>query len=513
MVCSVKTVAFRGMDIIPVEVQVHMAGGLPAFSVVGLADKSITESRERVRAALNSLGLSLPPKRITVNLAPADVQKEGSHFDLPIALALLAEMEAIPRDALDNYIALGEISLNGEITFVTGVLPAAIHARAQNLGVICPHANGAEAAWAGEFPILAPSHLLSAIQHFKGERILEAPRYTIDTTPFSYPDMRHIEGQQAARRALEIAAAGGHNMLMSGPPGSGKSMLAAALPGLLPELTAQETLEVSMIQSVAGQLASGALSNRRPFRDPHHSCSMPAMVGGGTKALPGEITLAHHGVLFLDELPEFSRQVLDALRQPLETGQVSIARAQSHVTYPARFQLIAAMNPCRCGYLDDPAQACSRAPKCGDEYQNKLSGPLLDRIDIHIEVPRVRVQVNEKFSSGESSHAIAARVSASRAKQQRRYRENAVKLNAHVSLEALLQEAPLEQNNRALIEKLVDQAGLSMRGYHRLLRVARTIADLDGSESIQNEHILEAYGYRKISYRSQIDKIRKETVS
>jgi magnesium chelatase family protein len=380
MVARVRTVAFHGVEVIEVETQVTIASGLPAFTVVGLPNKAVAESRERVRAALASLGLALPPKRITVNLAPADVLKEGSHFDLPVALGLLVAMEALPADELGGYTALGELALDGSLTSVAGVLIAALAAAGRGSGVICPAACGGEAAWAGEVEIVAAPSLLAVVNHFKGTQLLPPPEPHLVASRSAALDLADVKGQESAKRVLEIAAAGGHNLLMVGPPGSGKSMLAARLPGILTPLEPAEALEVGMIQSVADGLRHGGLSRQRPFRDPHHSASLAALVGGGPRARPGEISLAHQGVLFLDELAEFNRTALEALRQPLETGRVTIARAQGHLTYPARFQLVAAMNPCRCGHFAE--LACGRAPRCAEEYQAKLSGPLVDRIDL-----------------------------------------------------------------------------------------------------------------------------------
>ncbi|MDX1581931.1 MAG: YifB family Mg chelatase-like AAA ATPase, partial [Alphaproteobacteria bacterium] len=342
--------------------------GLPAFTVVGLPDKAVGESRERVRSALSAIGLALPPKRITVNLAPADLPKEGSHYDLPIALGILAAIEAVPADILDGYCVLGELGLDGRILPVNGALPAALAAAEDDLALICPAAAGPEAAWAAATEIIAAPDLIALLNHLKGVQVLSHPEPVVPPQAETGPDLRDIKGQESAKRALEIAAAGGHNLLMVGPPGAGKSMLAARLPGLLPPLSPAEALETSMIASIAGQLEGGAISLARPFRAPHHSASMAALVGGGIRARPGEVSLAHNGVLFLDELPEFSRQVLDSLRQPLETAKVVVARANAHVDYPARVQLVAAMNPCRCGYLGDPDLACSRAPKCAADY-------------------------------------------------------------------------------------------------------------------------------------------------
>ncbi len=345
MVARINTVAFHGIDVVDVDVQVHLGGGLPAFAVVGLPDKTVAEARERVRAALAALGLALPPKRITVNLSPADLIKEGSHYDLPIALGLLVAMGVIDADALADYVALGELALDGKLTAVAGALAAAIGANARQRGLICPASCGGEAAWAGG-EVLAPESLLALINHLKGSQVLSPPRPKLETRTEAVPDLRDIKGQESAKRALEIAAAGAHHLLMIGPPGAGKSMLAQRLPGILPPLTAAEALDVSMVHSLAGLLLETGLSRQRPFRNPHHSASMPSLIGGGARARPGEIALAHLGVLFLDELPEFARAALEALRQPLESGRAVVARANAHVTYPARVQLVAAMNPC-----------------------------------------------------------------------------------------------------------------------------------------------------------------------
>jgi magnesium chelatase family protein len=388
MVQRVATVAFEGIEVRPVDVQVQVAPGMPAFAIVGLPDKAVSEARERVRSALIASGLALPARRITINLAPADLPKEGSHYDLPIALGLMAAIGAIPHDALSGFTVLGELGLDGSIAPVAGVLPAAIGANARGDGLICPATCGPEAAWASpEIEIIAAGSLIQLANHFKGTQVLSRPQPKILETTGPLFDLADIKGQESAKRALEVAAAGGHNLLMVGPPGAGKSMLAARLPSILPPLAPAEL----MITSVAGAIQGGALTNRRPFRAPHHSASMPALVGGGLHARPGEVSLSHQGVLFLDELPEFQPQALDSLRQPLETGEVSIARANHRVTYPARFMLVAAMNPCRCGKANEPGFSCRRGPntRCAAEYQTRLSGPLLDRIDLHIEVPAV----------------------------------------------------------------------------------------------------------------------------
>ncbi len=502
MVARANTVAFRGIEVLDVDVQVQMASGLPAFTVVGLPDKAVVESRERVRAALHAMGLALPPKRITVNLSPADMLKEGSHFDLAIALGLLGAMGVVPADEIASYSAVGELALDGALTPVAGVLPAAIHANAGGRGLICPQAQGGEAAWAGEVEVLAPPDLLSLINHFKGTQLLTPPEATLAADETTYPDLRDIKGQESAKRALEVAAAGGHNLLMVGPPGAGKSMLAQRLPGLLPRLDPAEALEVSMIHSIAGELKDGGLVWRRPFRDPHHSSSVAALVGGGTRARPGEVSLAHLGVLFLDELPEVQRSALEALRQPLETGRVSVARANAHFTYPARIQLIAAMNPCRCGYLHDPQQACTRVPRCAIEYQSRISGPLFDRIDLHVDVPAVHPADLDLPPPAENSAQVAARVAAARDIQKRRYAsvstDPPIRTNSEADGELLEKVAAPEEAGRRLLLEASERMRLTARGYHRVMRVARTLADLEGSEGVTRIHVAEALSYRRV---------------
>lgn len=500
MTARVATVAFAGIDVLDIDVQVQMAHGMPSFAVVGLPDKAVAESRERVRAALSAMGLALPPKRITVNLAPADLAKEGSHFDLPIALGLLTVLGAVAEDAVCGCLALGELGLDGAIAPVTGVLPAAIHASAKNLSLICPAAQGGEAAWSAGSGVLAAPSLLALINHLKGTQILEPPKPKLESDEAACPDLADVKGQETAKRALEIAAAGGHNMLMSGPPGSGKSMLASRLPGILPPLDPAEALEVSMIHSVAGTLKNGGLIRRRPFRDPHHSASVAALVGGGLRAKPGEVSLAHRGVLFLDELPEFSRFALEALRQPLESGRASVARANGHVTYPAQVQLVAAMNPCRCGHADDPGRACSRAPRCAADYQSRISGPLFDRIDLHVEVAALSPGELTLPQRGERSADVAARVARARAVQAERYAAAgpAVRTNAAANGELLDKVAKPDAAGRQLLGEAVTRLGLTARGYHRILKVARTLADLDGSDAVRRLHIAEALAYRRV---------------
>ncbi|MDQ4136979.1 MAG: YifB family Mg chelatase-like AAA ATPase, partial [Pseudomonadota bacterium] len=503
-------VAFEGIEARAVDVQVQISGVNVAFVVVGLPDKAVAESRERVRAALVASGLALPAKRITVNLAPADLPKEGSHYDLPIALGIMAAIGALPGDALDGFTVLGELALDGSITGVAGVLPAAIAANARGHGLVCPAACGAEAAWAGgEIEILAPRSLIQLANHFKGTQVMARPEPAVAPVAGALPDLRDIKGQESAKRALEIAAAGAHALLFNGPPGAGKSMLAQRLPSILPPLSPRELLEVSMIQSVAGALSNGTLSDRRPFRAPHHSASMAALVGGGINARPGEVSLAHRGVLFLDELPEFQPQVLDSLRQPLETGEVLIARANHRVTYPARFQLVAAMNPCRCGQATEPGYACRRQPneRCMAQYQARLSGPLLDRIDLVIEVPAVSAADLILPPPAEGSAEVAARAAAARAVQTRRYAARGlegVTTNAACPAPLLEDVARPDAEGLSLIRDAADAMRLSARGFHRVLKVARTLADLDGEERVRRLHLAEALSYRSHSDRRPV---------
>ncbi|MEM6858018.1 MAG: YifB family Mg chelatase-like AAA ATPase [Pseudomonadota bacterium] len=493
MVALVKTVAYLGLEAKPVEVQCQVASGLPRFSIVGLPDKAVSESRERVQAALAAMGLALPPKRITINLSPADLPKDGSHYDLPIALALLAAMGATDAEQLGDWLAVGELSLDGRVVASPGVLIAALYASEAGCGLICPVDQGPEAKWASGVPVLAPRDLAGLLSHLKGASVLGDPTRGDVASTQAGTDLKQVKGQETAKRALEIAAAGGHNLLMVGPPGAGKSLLASCLPGILPQLTPTEALEVSMVQSVAGTLEAGRISRARPFRAPHHSASMAALTGGGLKVRPGEVSLAHLGVLFLDELPEFQRQVLDSLRQPLETGQVDVARANAHVTFPAQVQLIAAMNPCRCGYAGEADRICSRHPRCVGEYQGRLSGPLLDRIDLHVEVAALSASDLALPPPAEDSATVSARVAAARAMCEVR----GVRSNAELQGEALETHAAPDEEGRALLIQAAEKLRLSARGYTRMLRVARTIADLAGAAVVGRAHIAEALSYRQ----------------
>lgn len=500
MVARISTVAFQGIEGVAVEVQVMVAPGKMGIQIVGLPDKAVAESRERVQAALHASGLALPPKRVTVNLAPADLPKEGSHFDLPIALGLMAALGAIPADALADYVVVGELNLDGTIAPVAGALPAAISANGLGKGLICPSESGPEAAWAGrDVDILAPRSLIALANHFRGTQVLSRPEPAIRADPANLPDLADIKGQESAKRALEVAAAGGHNLLMVGPPGSGKSMLASRLPSILPRLSAAELLEVSMIHSIAGQLSGGKLSDRRPFRTPHHSASMAALVGGGVRARPGEASLAHHGVLFLDEFPEFAPQVLDALRQPLETGECIIARANHRVSYPATIQLVAAMNPCRCGMAGEPGHSCARGPRCVSDYQARISGPLMDRIDIRIDVPAVSAADLIRPMAAEKSAAVAARVARAREMQRERFTSAGMPetaTNARCSTALIEKLAEPDASGLQLLRDAAEKMKFSARGYHRVLKVARTLADLDEKPTIGRIHLAEAISYR-----------------
>jgi magnesium chelatase family protein len=493
MVSKVWTVSFRGIEVIDIEVQVQMTNGLPAFSIVGLPDKAVAESRERIRNALHTMGLALPAQKITVNLAPASVQKEGSHYDLPIALGLLGAMGILKKEELMEYSAVGELSLDGTLLAVPGILPAAFQSYLKKRRFICPYMCGPEAAWISNLDIVPAPSLLSLLNFFKGNQVIAPPTPKVATPYPKTIDFKEVRGQHTARRALEIAAAGGHHLLMSGPPGAGKSMLANRLPTILPDLDPAEALELSMIYSVAGLLPEGRLLQQRPFRDPHHSASLASLIGGGHKARPGEISLAHKGVLFLDELPEFSRSALESLRQPLESGKALISRANAHITYPSDIQLIAAMNPCPCGYLGDIDRSCRRVPICGEDYQKKISGPLLDRIDLHLSLPAVPPQDLVNLKEGESSQTIKARVISARLFQKKRNKDV---LNSRLSGKQLEEICQATEESNTLLLIAAEKFKLSARSYYRILKVARTIADLSQELHIERPHMAEALSYR-----------------
>jgi len=503
MVAKITTVAFQGIEALAVDVQVMVASGKMGMTIVGLPDKAVAESRERVQSALHASGLSMPVKRVTVNLAPADLPKEGSHYDLPIAVGLMVAMGVLPSDMAHRYIILGELSLDGAIAPVSGVLPAAMAAVSLDRGLICPGQCGGEAAWAAaDLELLAPFHLLELANHFKGSQMMRRP----DPCPYkiqdNLPDLADIKGQELAKRALEVTAAGGHNLLLVGPPGAGKSMLAQRLPSILPAPDAREMLDISMIASICGENTQGQIHASRPFRAPHHSASMAAMIGGGAKARPGEVSLAHNGVLFLDEFPEFSPQVLDSLRQPLESCSCLVARANHHVSYPADIQLIAAMNPCRCGMAGEPGHKCRRGPRCQSDYQARISGPLLDRIDLRIYVPALSASELMRPTTPEPSHRVAARVSAARERQRSRFLAlglNNIRTNGRCPAGLIEKIACLDAQAKTLLRKTSERMRLSARAYHRLLKVALTLADLDHSDKIGCQHLAEAISYRMAS--------------
>ncbi len=482
-----------GIDAPPVAVEVHIGGGLPALNLVGLPEAAVKESRERVRAALLTSNFDFPAARITINLAPADLPKEGGRFDLPIAIGILAASEQLPGADLKQVELVGELALDGGLRPVRGVLPIALAARDAGRALLLPRANADEAALIEGGELFAADHLLEICAHLTGQGRL--PLHTPAEAPTmhtEHPDLCEVQGQHQARRALEIAAAGAHSLLLYGPPGTGKTMLASRLPGILPPLGDREAVESAAVRSISRGGLDPAEWRQRPFRSPHHTSSAVALVGGGGNPRPGEISLAHHGVLFLDELPEFDRKVLEVLREPLEAGEITISRAANQVVFPARFQLVAAMNPCPCGYLGHPNGRCSCSPEQVARYRARISGPLLDRIDMHVEVPALPREALGNRQPAESSHAVQARVCAARARQLAR-RGHA---NAHLGPREINQDCPLGNSEAQLLEQASERLGLSARAYHRILKLARTIADLEGKEAIERRHLAEAIGYR-----------------
>lgn len=482
-----------------ITVETHLSNGLPCLNIVGLPETAVKESKDRVRSAILNSHFEFPQRRITINLAPADLPKEGGRYDLPIALGILAASGQIPLESLERHECLGELALTGELRSVNGCLPAAMACRKEKRGLLLPAGNANEASYVKTLPVLPAKHLLEVCAHLNGKQAISAHAFCAETNPSatSFLDLLDVKGQESAKRALEIAAAGNHNLLMIGCPGTGKTMLASRLPGILPELTETEALQVAAIRSIAHRASSPLrlMDKLRPFRNPHHTASAVALVGGGSHPRPGEISLAHNGVLFLDELPEFQRKVLEVMREPMESGEIIISRANAQMTFPARFQLVAAMNPCPCGYFGFGDGRCRCTPDQVRRYRDRLSGPLLDRIDLHINVPPLKKNELQQLRAGETSETIRARVALCR---QRQLTRNEGKTNSQLDSQGIDVHCKLERGEQLLMEKAIEKLQLSARAYHRILKVARTVADLDQGERILQKHIAEALSYRQL---------------